>query len=135
MCANVNVCLADTRLIVRVRNKTLLGGRYHSFKAHVLELESDFVAKLQILHGHSCALLKAHQSELETVVPPIGHPLRIVNTKECGEWGIVNAVDEVTWGSALLWRVLCCVIARSSTYLCFCFTGMHDGQRRNAVGR
>jgi DNA/RNA-binding protein KIN17 len=77
-------------IVVKVLNKSLLGGALYKFKARVVRVKDRYVGELNILPSSSssnpfppsltpASVVSLDQSELETVIPKANQPVLILN--------------------------------------------------------
>jgi DNA/RNA-binding protein KIN17 len=79
-------------IVVKVLNGTLGGGQYRKQKGVVRALAGKFVAQVEMLNGGD--VLSLDQADLETVLPPVGGQLRVVNGPHRGARAKLLAIDE-----------------------------------------
>jgi DNA/RNA-binding protein KIN17 len=82
-------------LVVKVLNKALGGGRYHKQKGVIKALISPFVAQLEMLASGD--VLSLDQDDLQTVLPPLGGPLRILTGTHRGARAQLRSIDEASY--------------------------------------
>lgn len=78
-------------IIVKVITKTL-GDKYYKQKGVIREVIDKYVAVVKLLE--SGQKLKLDQEHLETVIPALGKPVRVVNGAYRGEKAILLSIDE-----------------------------------------
>eukprot|EP01134_Creolimax_fragrantissima_P000467 CFRG0467T1 len=79
------------RLIVKVINRKLAGGRYHKAKGEIIRVHDKYVAEIEMLDTGD--VIKIDQAHLETVIPQIGGTVIVLNGKYQGERGMLESVD------------------------------------------
>lgn len=79
-------------IVVKVLNRTLGGGKYHKQKGVVRALDSGVVARVEMLQSGD--VLSLDQDDLETVLPPVGGPLRVVNGAHRGARATLLSINE-----------------------------------------
>jgi len=78
-------------IVVKVMNKNLAGGKYYKEKGVVEEVIDKYVAQVKILELGD--VLKLDQSQLETVIPPIGGKMKVVNGAYRGDTAVLLGLD------------------------------------------
>lgn len=79
-------------LIVKVMHQDLAGGKYYRKKARVERVRKDgFSADVRMVEGND--LIRVEQEMIETVIPNIGKPLRVIKGTHRGWKAKMRAVD------------------------------------------
>ncbi|KAL8062291.1 hypothetical protein ABFX02_02G138300 [Erythranthe guttata] len=78
-------------IIVKVMSKGLMGKGYYKQKGVVRKVIDRYLAEIEMLENKH--LLRVDQEELETVLPPIGGLVKIVNGAYRGENAKLVAID------------------------------------------
>jgi DNA/RNA-binding protein KIN17 len=78
-------------IVVKIMNKTLADGKYYKLKGAIQECPDKYIAQIKVLDLGD--VLKLDQSQLETVIPPIGGKLKVVNGAYRGESAVLQALD------------------------------------------
>eukprot|EP01117_Protostelium_nocturnum_P011395 TRINITY_DN4132_c0_g1_i1.p1 TRINITY_DN4132_c0_g1~~TRINITY_DN4132_c0_g1_i1.p1 ORF type:complete len:415 (-),score=141.75 TRINITY_DN4132_c0_g1_i1:21-1265(-) len=84
-------------IVVKIMNKSLKDGKYYKQKGVVKQVEDRYVGHIQLLDSED--LLKLDQDQLETVIPPLGGLLLIVNGAYRGEQAILLSIEESSFRS------------------------------------
>eukprot|EP00026_Physarum_polycephalum_P007578 Phypoly_transcript_07641.p1 GENE.Phypoly_transcript_07641~~Phypoly_transcript_07641.p1 ORF type:complete len:488 (+),score=128.10 Phypoly_transcript_07641:62-1465(+) len=78
-------------IVVKIMNKTLADGRYYKVKGVIQDCVDKYIAQIKVLDMGD--VLKLDQSQLETVIPPIGGKLKVVNGAYRGETAALLGLD------------------------------------------
>jgi len=78
-------------LIVKVMHQDLAGGKYYRKKGRIEKVHDRFTADIRMLEGKT--LIRLEQELLETVIPNVGKPVRLVKGTFKGKRATMRSVD------------------------------------------
>jgi len=78
-------------LVVKVMHEELAGGKYHRKKGLVEKVHDQYTADIRMVDSKD--LIRLEQEMLETVIPNVGKPVRVVKGTHKGARATMRAVD------------------------------------------
>ncbi|RHY87827.1 hypothetical protein DYB35_001940 [Aphanomyces astaci] len=86
-------------LVVKVMDKDVGDGAYYKQKGLVVRVHDTYVAEVRMLESRD--VLRLDQEDLETVIPLVGRPVRVVNGIGRGALATLVSIDERAFCAAI----------------------------------